>query len=227
MPAQQANKWGLYSQDIKLKGMSGRYLLGQARQVVVNKFVINNVSWDWQEHSLLFGKLALMWKVNDTNIQGQGLAAQSAFGDTSISDANLTLNTEVLNRYLPKGNKLAGNIDIKIDSVSFNQQLDRISAKAKVNDLTINTKLGIFKIEHVSLEASGSYSDGFDLRIIDFTNENLVNVVVEINKEKVILSGSVSSQSDLAKQLKGVLPFVAKKQGNNWQLSWKGLLPNF
>lgn len=226
MPAHQANKWELYPKGIKFQGLSGSYLLGKARQVTVNKHVVTNISWDWQEQSLLLGQLAVIWKINDKNIQGQGQAAQGMFGNGSISDANVTLNTDILNRYLPKGNKLAGNVDLKIDSISFSQQLENISASMKIDDLLINTKLGMFQIEHISLEARGSNANGFQLALIDFINENAVNVLIEINQDKVMLSGSMDAQSDLAKQLKNVLPFIAKKQGKNWQLSWQGGLPN-
>ena len=51
--------------------------------------------------------------------QGQGLAAQGFFGSTSISDANVILNTEVLSSYLPKGNTIAGEVELNLEMLSF------------------------------------------------------------------------------------------------------------
>lgn len=224
LPAHQANKWGLYSQDIKLQGVSGRYLHGQTRQLTVNKFILNNVSWDWQASSLLLGSLALEWKVDDRSIQGKGAAAQSIFGDASISNAKIKLNTEILNSYLPKGNTVSGDVDVNIDSLLFQQQLNSISANAKTNELSIRTLLGLIKIEHIKIEASGNDSDGFHIVITDFINIKSVNVVAEIKQNKVVLSGYLSTQSDLAKQLKPILPFIAKKQADKWLVTWQGKL---
>ena len=65
----------------------------------------------------------------------------------------------------------------------------------------------------------------FHLVLTDFINENAVNVVADIKQGKVVMSGHLSAQSDLAKQLKSILPLIAKKKGNDWLVSWKGNLP--
>jgi len=225
MPAHQAYKWGLYSQDIKLQGVSGQYLQGEARQLSANGIIINDVSWDWQVFSLLLGKLELEWQINDRNIHGQGFAAQSLLRIGSITDANLTLNTEILTPYLPKGNTVTGDIEVNIKSLHFQEKLNSIAANVKMNELSVQTMFGIIKIEHINLEATGNNNDGFHLVLTDFINANSVNILADIKQGKVVLSGSVSTQSDLAKQLKPILPLIAKKQGSNWLVSWKGTVP--
>lgn len=225
MPAHQAYKWGLYSQEIKLQGVSGRYLQGEARQVSANGIVINDVSWDWQVSSLLLGKLGLKWQINDRNFHGQGLAAQSLLGDSSIFDANVILNTEMLTPYLPKGNTVTGDVEINIESLQFREKLKSIAANLKANELSVQTMFGVIKIEHINLEAIGNDSEGFQLVLTDFTNKNIVHVVADIKQNDVVLSGTISTQSDLAKQLKPILPLIAKKQGSNWLVTWKGSVP--
>jgi len=225
MPASQGNKWGLYPQEVKLQGVSGRYLSGHARKLRLNRFTINNVGWDWQALSLLLGQLSLDLQVNDSNIKGRGTVARSLLGELLVSDTHLTFNSELLNPYLPKGNTLTGNIDVDVESISFDQQLKSVFANAKVDSLVISSILGRFPVEHISFEVSGNNSDGFKIYIADFINTDAVKLLVDIKHENISLSGSVKADSDLAKHLKTLLPLLGKKKGGNWQLIWTGKIP--
>ena len=214
----------MFPENIKMQGMSGRVLSGKTRQLTIDKQHINNVSWSWRPLALLTGKVAFIWQVNDEQLLGQGIVSHSLLGLTQLSQVALNVNANELNSYLPKGNEVIGRIDLNIDSASFVEELKFISATANMEPLTINTMIGKFKLDNLALSANGSEKEGFKLHLTD-TSASENKVIAEINQNKVTLSGLLKSQSKLASQLTPILPFIAKKQGENWLVSWQGNIP--
>jgi len=52
-----------------------------------------------------------------------------------------------------------------------------------------------------------------------------MSLLINMEGKDIKLSGNIHSQNFVAKQASSVLPLIANKKGNNWVVSWKGILP--
>lgn len=225
MPIYQAYKWGVFPDNIALQGLQGRLVKGSAREVQINDLTLNNVTWSWQPSLLLTGRLSVNWQINDSDVQGKGIASVSLFANKQISATTLSLNLNKINAYLPKKSTLAGKVDLDLALATFSEQLETINATAKVGSLLLTSVLGHIETDKINMIANGSDKEGFQLRITDSQNSDNMTILAEMKQQQLSLSGLIKDQFSLAQQVSSLLPLIAKKQGNNWVVSWQGVLP--
>jgi len=225
MPASQAYKWGLYPEEIQLYGLKGRVLDGKASQVSINDISVNNVSWSWRPLSLLAGKLSFNWFVNDSELKGKGSAGLSLLGCYELSNATLTFNAHKFAHLFPKGNALSGSINLELDSLIYENEVERVASTAKTELLTLETLAGEFQISPLDITIQGDKKGVIDIRLVDMKDSNGLSLLINMEGKDIKLSGNIHSQNFVAKQASSVLPLIANKKDNNWVVSWKGILP--
>jgi len=225
MPASQAYKWGLYPEEIQLYGLKGRVLDGNAKQVFINNLTVNNISWSWRPLSLLFGKLSFNWHVDSMDSQGDGIAAMNLLGNIELSDVTVRFNAHKADVLLPKGNHLLGNIQLDLEYALFRDKLERIKATAETEQLSVTTVVGNFKISPLNINVQGNETGDIQVKIIDSVDSQGMTLLAEVKNQEITLTGNINSQNAIAKQVSSLLPLIANKQGNNWIVSWKGILP--
>lgn len=225
MPVYQAYKWGVFPDNISLQGLQGRLVKGSAREVQINDLTLNNVTWSWQPSLLLTGRLSVNWQINDPDVEGKGIASVSLLANKQVSATALSLNLDKINAYLPKKSTLAGKVDLDLALATFSERLESINATAKVGSLLVTTALGNIETDKINMIANGSDKEGFQLRITDAQNSDNMMILAEMKQQQLSLSGLIKDQFSLAQQVSSLLPLIAKKQGDNWVVSWQGVLP--
>jgi hypothetical protein len=225
MPASQAYKLGLYSNEVTMHGVQGKFLDGKAKVVDVDDYRVSNVSWSWRPLALFLGQFSVNWQLDDLALTGKGIVTASLWNDLQVSQSALVINGGQLQSYVPKGFKLDGDIDLDIDKLTFNQTVNSVSAQAKSTALSLTTPLGVFALNNLNLQVSGTKEEGFRGELTNMNNSNEVNVIADIQGANVSLSGHINVRSNTAKQLASLLPFIAKQQGGKWLVNWQGKLP--
>lgn len=225
MPASQAYKWGFYPEDIQLYGLKGRALGGKASHISINELTINNISWSWKPLSLFTGKLSFNWIANDSELKGKGSAGVSLLGWNELTNTTLTFNANKFARFLPKGNSMSGNIHLKVDSLIYENEIERISSTAETELLIVETLAGQFQISPLDVMIQGDKQGLVDVTVNDAVDSNSLSLLAKIESNEVKLTGTIHSQNVVAKQVSSLLPQIANKQGDNWIVSWKGIAP--
>lgn len=226
MPAHQAYQWGLFTPDVEMQGISGRFISGQSKRIIVNGVILRNVTWSLQALTLLTGKFALAWQIDGDSIKGHGLASINLLGKSQISNAIAMINIEQWSHYLPPGNNMKGSVNFDVSSASFTGKLESISAIAISDKLIVNTIVGMFDISKLSLTVKGTHHEEFQLQLKEIDNANNMDVIAEIKNNSINVSGYINAESKLARQLTTILPIIAKKQGQQWEIEWQGELPS-
>lgn len=225
MPMKYVYKWGGIPNAIVLNGISGTVFNGKAKQLQVNDEVIHNITWSLNAFSLFLGRLSFDWTVDDTDIQGQGIVFTTLLGLLNVSNVSLAVDSERIKHLIPKGNSVRGHIDIDIESASFKNELEHIIAIATLHSLVITSIVGEFDLDDVNIEAIGGAEEGFKLHLADVESNQDFMLDAEIKGNKINLSGRAHQKARLTKRMAPYLPFIGTKQGDNWIISWQGVMP--
>jgi len=225
MPMKQLYQWGVFPDTVILKGINGRALKGSVRHIIIEGEAVNNVAWSVNALSLLMGKLSFDWTVNDEQIKGRGNSAITLLGTLSVNDVKLTINSERFTLFLPQGNQLAGMIGLDVDTATFNEQLNELNATLELENIIITSPVGAFNLDASQLNVTGTVTDGFEATLTEIDNEENFTVFATVKDTDVTLSGQAHKEARLTKELISIFPLIAKEQGEQWIISWQGVLP--
>lgn len=230
LPAKLAYQWGLYPQDISMSGIKGHYTSGTAKWLSSNGINVQNISWQWQPLSLLMGRVAFDITSEDIALEGNVRAAVNLFGRSSLSDGQLNLDLSKFMPLFPKGLVVKGKVNIESLNTSINQDKTGLELAFKADSGLVEVKSRYLEaqIEHLTVEASGHIEDGIIFKLTHAQRPAEMDISLILHQDgSAQLSGFILRNSPNASNLKALLPFVAKKQGERWDLSWQGTVPKF
>ncbi len=221
IPARLVADWLLLPENVQLLHPSGRVIAGQFGQIVIENQAFHLLSWEWQPLALFTGKLTADWQLKDPNIRAKGIVAKSILGQVYVKNATAEVNLQALDFLLPKQVRLEGAVDIVTDEIVYLAGVQQLSAKVTGKNINVSVNPVLLNLKNVQLDVTADQIDSVDIVLIDTVTHSFM-IHAQINQDHLHLQGNIKASTDIAKQLQGILPLIATKVGNQWQLSWHG-----
>lgn len=229
IPAKTSLPWLDLDNDITVHGVSGRLLNGKADRVSFQSITLSEVSWNWSPIKLLEGKTTINWTLTDPELSGSGVANYTFTGQQQISSSSIQLSLEKVQDWLtslfPATFELRGNAMAEIDHIYFDTEIRSIDASVAIENVSYTaSNASSVSLPLAHIRVYGNDEEAIILTLKDNEQTPKLDLTATLINGNVKLSGVIDAGFAINDELNAYLPFIARKQGNKWQVNWEGKL---
>ncbi|MBF0263878.1 MAG: type II secretion system protein N [Gammaproteobacteria bacterium] len=231
LPAKFVYQWLDPNTDIQLSGINGSLFHGQIQQVHIpaNKnetIQLENIAWSFNPLKKILNSMPVNLHFNDDDLIGTMNLDASYPNQISVDADFHKINLAIINPLLNNFADIIGKGSLNIHQLSLNNQLiTALNGQIIGNNIHLSLAFNQLNIETVSLSALLNHEQEIVIQIKDMSSANSFEINWRIKQQEKFIqlidsSGYIVANSNLAKQLKDMLPVFARKQGNRWQIEY-------
>lgn len=218
-------------QGIKLVGINGSIFSGHARQAFLStnnkSILLNNINWSFNPLKAIFGSYPLRLNYKDQKLSGELEASYSLNQSISLSSSTTKLDLSFFNLWLDNIATINGIIELNIKKLTINnnRMITNLDLLALSDNFRVNTPLAKINLNKTKFSIQTddqqqilvqlndpSKSKGFELKLLLKQQNNHIALRS--------ISGFILPGSPIENQLKEILPVVAQKSNNQWNIKY-------